>query len=183
MNDYLYRVKGIKVKSLIFEHIFKCYIDDLEMNTEIKKIIDEQGDRQYLTTNVKAQMTEWNMGDMPGFRKLKFIFEKIIEEVSLERQKRAYKIYVGDIWGLKYKSNDYAVEHDHWPALWSFSYYIDPPIDGPKVIFTNTTLENNTKIEIVPENGLMLIFPSYFLHSVEKKEFKGVRYVVSGNGN
>jgi len=77
---------------------------------------------------------------------------------------------------MKYRSGDYALSHDHWPALWSMSYYINPPEDGPSIVFPKSNYQ------VKPVNGLMCIFPAYVKHEVEKKEFEGYRYVVSANG-
>lgn len=177
----MYYVKAKKSQSIINHHVFTCVIEDEDMNNQIISIIDAQGDRQHFSTNVKAQMTEWKMSDKPGFNKLAFIFKEIVKEISYKDHNRDYTISVSDIWGMKYESNNYAKVHDHWPALWSFSYYINPPKDGPKIIFPDTIVDNKV-YELQPEHGMMVIFPAYTKHLVEEKEFSGYRYTVSGNG-
>lgn len=177
----MYYVKGHKAVSSVSHCVFTSIIDDEEMNNQIVSIIDEQGDRQHFTTNVKAQMTEWKMSEKPGFNKIAWIFKEIVKEVSYIGHKRDYSISVGDIWGMKYKSEDFAASHDHWPALWSFSYYIDPPPDGPKIIFPDTIIDNEIMM-VQPEHGMIVVFPSYLQHYVEKKQFTGTRYTVAGNG-
>tara|TARA_B110000285_G_scaffold77003_1_gene88692 strand:+ start:628 stop:1149 length:522 start_codon:yes stop_codon:yes gene_type:complete len=156
--------------------IYGSKIDDEEMNHQIVSVIDEMGDVQKNTTNVKAQMTDWKMADKPGFIKLSYYFREIVKEISLNDHKRVYGMRIKDMWGMKYKSGDYAITHDHWPALWSMSYYINPPENGPNIVFPNS------KYQVKPMNGLMVIFPAYVKHEVEKKEFEGYRYVVSANG-
>lgn len=176
----MYTFKAIKFETKLRYHIFTSILDEKEMNDDIKKIIDEQGDKQKHTTNVKAQMTDWKMSQEPGFNKLSLIFKDVCKEIAYTSHKRKYEVVIGDMWGLKYKSNDFAVTHDHWPAMWSLSYYIEPPLNCPKIIFPDTYIDNKI-LEITPEHGLLIVFPSYLKHYVEKKEFEGVRYVVSAN--
>lgn len=171
------KVHGQKVTTNQEHLIYTCIIDDEEMNRQIVSVIDEIGDVQGNTTNVKAQMTEWKMADKPGFIKLSYIFREIAKEISFNDHKRTYGMRVKDMWGMKYKSGDYANLHDHWPALWSMTYYINPPENGPNIVFPTS------KYQIKPVNGLMCIFPAYVKHEVEKKEFEGFRYVVSANGH
>ncbi len=170
------QVHGQKVTTKQNHLIYTSIIDDEEMNRQIVSIIDEVGDVQGYTTNVKAQMTEWKMADKPGFIKLSYYFREIAKEISFNDHKRTYGMRVKDMWGMKYKSEEYAKSHDHWPALWSMSYYINPPVDGPDIIFTNTNYS------LKPVHGMMCIFPAYVEHGVEKKQFEGYRYVVSANG-
>ena len=175
------QVHGEKVTTNQNHLIYTSIIDDEEMNHQIISVIDDMGDVQKNTTNVKAQMTEWKMADKPGFIKLSWFFREIVKEISFNDHKRTYGLRIKDMWGMKYKSKDYANCHDHWPALWSMSYYISPPENGPSLIFPDTIVDGNV-YSVKPKNGLMCIFPAYIKHEVEKKEFDGYRYVVSANG-
>ena len=176
INEITPTVHGQKVTTNQEHSIYNSIIDDEEMNHQIVSVIDEVGDVQGKTTNVKAQMTEWNMSYKPGFIKLLYYFSEIIKEISFNDYKRTFGMIIKDMWGMKYKSGDYALAHDHWPAVWSMSYYISPPENGPNIVFPNSNYQVN------PVNGLMCIFPAYVKHKVEKKEFEGYRYVVSANG-
>ncbi len=63
MNEiYQHNFKTIKPDS-----IFTSMISNPQMNEDIEKEIRDMGDKQDHKTNVKAQMTEWNMEDKPGF--------------------------------------------------------------------------------------------------------------------
>lgn len=154
---------------------FEVIINDEKMNKDILKIINKQGDRQKYKTNVKAQMTEWRMWKEPGFNKL----SKIILELSLEASKQKYnrKIVpvITNMWGMKYKSEEIAVTHDHWPALWSCAYYINPPEGAPGLFFPEANAERKL------ENGLLVMFDGYIKHGVRPSKYKGYRYVVSAN--
>jgi hypothetical protein len=171
-----YYVKAEKVKGEISSHIFKCVLNNEEMNKKIVQQIDSQGDKQNYKFNVKAQMTDWYMSNKPGFLELQNIVTIVIDQISKEKYgDKKYTPALIDLWGLKYKSNDYAVKHNHMPCLYSFSYYINPPVDGPELSFP----EFNFSVK--PENGMLIIFESWIEHEVIKKSFEGYRYVVSGN--
>jgi len=166
--------KDLPLKS--FLTTFETKLNDPKMDKDIIKVINKQGDRQNHKSNVKAQMTEWRMWDEPGFDKLKNIICEMSIQISQQQYNRKITPMLTDMWGMKYKSEEYAKSHDHWPALWSMSYYINPPVDGPDIIFTNTNYS------LKPVHGMMCIFPAYVEHGVEKKQFEGYRYVVSANG-
>ena len=79
---------------------------------------------------------------------------------------------------MKYKSNEHAVQHDHWPALWSFAYYLNAPKGAPGLYFKEMGDQGGIRNL---EPGLLLMFPGYIRHEVKSTKFKGSRYVVSAN--
>ena len=157
---------------------FETKINDPKMNKEIKKLIDGQGDRQNHKTNVKAQMTEWVMQNQPGFKKLAEIIKQMAIQGSLQLFNRKINPRISDMWGMKYKSNDHTVPHDHWPALWSFAYYLNAPKDAPGLFFPEMGEQGG---ERTLEPGLLLMFKGDIKHAVRQVKFKGYRYVVSAN--
>lgn len=157
--------------------ILEATINNPEMDKNIIKIIDEQGDKQKMLTNVKAQMTEWNVGNKDGFKELVDIIKNLSIKASEIKYKTTINPYIKSIWGMKYKSFDYALPHDHFPATWACVYYINPPKDSPGLYFP----EENKEIEI--HHGKLIIFEGNVLHEVKTKQFEGFRYVVSANIN
>ena len=157
---------------------FETKINDPKMDKEIKKLIDGQGDRQHHKTNVKAQMTEWVMQNQPGFKKLAEIIKQMAIQGSLQLFNRKINPRISDMWGMKYKSNDHTVPHDHWPALWSFAYYLNAPKDAPGLFFPEMGEQGG---ERTLEPGLLLMFKGDIKHAVRQVKFKGYRYVVSAN--
>ena len=157
---------------------YETKINDPKMDKEIKKIIDKQGDRQDHKTNVKAQMTEWVMQNQPGFKKLAEIIKQMAIQGSLQLFNRKINPRISDMWGMKYKSNDHTVPHDHWPALWSFAYYLNAPKDAPGLFFPEMGEQGG---ERTLEPGLLLMFKGDIKHAVRQVKFKGYRYVVSAN--
>ncbi len=153
----------------------EAIINNPEMDKNIIKIINEQGDRQKSLTNVKAQMTEWKLTNLDGFKDLCEIIKDLSIQASEIKYKRKIKPHIVSIWGMKYKSLDYALPHDHFPSTWSCVYYINPPKNSPGLYFP----EENKEIEIC--HGKLIIFEGNVLHEVKKQEFEGFRYVVSAN--
>ena len=157
---------------------YETKINDPKMDKEIKKIIDKQGDRQNHKTNVKAQMTEWRMHNEPGFKQLANISINIAKQVSLDKYKRDVNFKLTNLWGMKYKSEETTIAHDHWPALWSFAYYLNAPKDAPGLFFPDMGEQGG---ERKLEPGLLVMFEGHIKHAVRQVKYKGYRYVVSGN--
>jgi hypothetical protein len=157
---------------------FESKLNEPEMNKQIKKVIDKYGDRQNHKTNVKAQMTEWKMWHEPGFKKLAGIVLDISKQISEARYNRPINAMLDNLWGMKYKSEEIAVSHDHWPSIWSFVYYINAPKGAPGLFFPEMG-EQGGERNIEP--GLLIFFEGHIKHAVRPAKFKGYRYVVSGN--
>ena len=165
-----------KISDLVGSIKSEIYISHIkneeEMNKNIIETIDKEVGKNDYKTNVKAQMTDWEMHNYPGFDRL----SHIINEVGNVLNKNdTYKFKLENIWGCKYKSNEETFDHDHWPNVWSIVYYLYPPENCSELVFT----EFNYSLK--PEHGMLVIFPGYYKHQVIKKPFEGYRYVVSAN--
>lgn len=157
---------------------FEMKLDEPKMEKDIIKVINKQGDKQKHSSNVKAQMTEWIMNDEPGFDLLAKYISNMAKEVSLQQYKRKINPLVKEMWGMKYKSGEQAIPHDHWPAVWSCAYYVNAPKDAPGLFFPEMGDQGG---ERRLEQGLLIMFPGHIKHAVRPKKFKGYRYVVSAN--
>ena len=156
---------------------FETHIKDKSMDNEIKKHINK-GDKINWNSNVKADMTEWTMQSKTSFKKLADIILDMAAKGSKERYNRVIKPVISDMWGMRYKSGERAIMHDHWPALWSFVYYINAPEGAPGLFFKEMGAQGGMR---KLEPGLLIMFPGHTLHEVKPQEFKGYRYVVSAN--
>ena len=123
-------------------------------------------------------MTEWKMWHEPGFKRLADIVLDISRKISVAKYNRPINPMLDNLWGMKYKSEEVAVTHDHWPAIWSFVYYLNAPKDAPGLFFPEMG-EQGGERKIEP--GLLIFFEGHIKHSVRPAKFKGYRYVVSGN--
>ena len=76
-------VNSFTMKS-IMNH-YEVMLDDHKMNEQIIQEIDKQGDKHDHKTNVKADMTDWDMRNKPGFKEIQFVKSKleILDEKKL----------------------------------------------------------------------------------------------------
>ena len=157
--------------------IFESKLDDKKMDQKIIKHIDK-GDKINHKSNVKADMTDWIMQNKTGFKDLAKIILEMSVEGSKQRYNRNINPYITNMWGMRYKSGEQAIMHDHWPALWSFVYYLNAPEGAPGLFFKEMGAQGGMR---KLESGLLMMFPGYILHGVQPQNFKGYRYVVSAN--
>ena len=144
-------------------------------------IIVDRGDEQNHSSNVKADMTDWFM-----HKKYKEFKELSIhaEAVANQMIEDPVAMFTFDCWGAVYRKGDETVIHSHWGNLWSWCYYLKIPNDSPPFRFEDTfQSETNdvTSFDIYPEDDDLLIFPSWFKHSVPKIECDGERIMIAGN--
>ena len=166
-------VNSFTMKS-IMNH-YEIMLDDHKMNEQIIQEIDKQGDKHDHKTNVKADMTDWDMRKKPGFKNLLTITDSIVKDIQHHHFGLKIPLYLKEIWGTKYKSNDETIEHNHYPSSWSFVYYPNEVKGAPGLTFGEAGVERTIK------KGMLLFFHSMLKHSVRKQEFKGFRYCVAGN--
>tara|TARA_Y100000004_G_C8874286_1_gene394694 strand:- start:444 stop:1001 length:558 start_codon:yes stop_codon:yes gene_type:complete len=168
--------KDLPLKSTLTT--FEVILNNPKMDKLIIKEINKQGDKMNHKTNVKAQMTEWQMYNKPGFKDLADIAKTIGGQISKLKYNVDISFSLKNIWGMKYKSGEQAIPHDHWPALWSFAYYVNAPEGAPGLFFPEMGDQGG---ERKLQKGLMVFFQGHIKHSVRPTKFKGYRYVVSGN--
>ena len=141
----------------------------------------QSGDEQNHVSNVKADMTDWFM-----HKKYKEFKELSIhaEAVANQMIEDPVAMFTFDCWGAVYRKGDETVIHSHWGNLWSWCYYLKIPNDSPPFRFEDTFQSGTndvTSFDIYPEVDDLLIFPSWFKHSVPKMECDGERIMIAGN--
>ena len=100
--------------------VLKTYNDWKDLNPLLEKYIRQQGDRIKHRSNIKAQMTEWNMQLEAGGEH----FQKLVDwvrEVSIDSSPVQFIPDCYDCWGAVYRKGEYTQSHDHWPAIWSWT--------------------------------------------------------------
>ena len=100
-----------------------------------------------------------------------------VREISLEISPVQFIPDCYDVWGAVYKKGDYTISHDHWPAIWSWTYYVNVTSQCSPLVFTNTDYK------VQPVNGLLVIFPGWVKHKVLPQENDHERVMVAGNLN
>jgi len=168
------------VKSIVDIYTTHLTIDPTIKDTIIQTIKDE-GDKQNRETNVKASMTDWVMQREPGFVELEQEITSIVNylpKITRPNDTSNFPMEIRNMWGTVYKKNDYTEVHDHWPSIWSGSFYLDIPTDYAGTLFF-PELEYN----IEPITGQLVIFNGNTRHGVKTIKSNGERLVVSFNYN
>jgi hypothetical protein len=182
----------MKYKNTQDDYIFTKMIDDEDMNMRIVNRIADAGDEVYQVTNVKADVTMGNYHTLyPEFRKLADIVEDFCKESTIEmnmdfenhhyrinlpqwRSVAVESLKVNMMCGIRYTSGEVCLPHNHWPAQWAFTYYIDPPEGCSNLVFPTI----GTEIEV--EHGKLIVFQGSTIHETVAKQFEGERFTVSG---
>ena len=135
-------------------------IYNLDVDSRLKNIIIQTGDKQNKKTAVKASMTDWNMREYDAFDNLaKFIETKVSGEVF-------------DIWGALYKKNQYTESHSHKDVTNTFVYFIDVCKECAPLFIDDK--------KIIPENGKLVIFKDE-VHYTSKHKCDHDRIIIAGN--
>ena len=155
--------------------IFTTQLIDPDMSSKIEEEIRKTGDKQDYKTNVKAYMTDWNMADKPGFKELHDYIINTCHYLNSLYYRKTVDLQVSNLWGMIYKKDDYAIVHDHWPALWSGVYYLRAPEGSGDLVFPQL------KQRIQPKDNLFVLFRGDVRHGVEENETDNERICVSFN--
>ena len=143
------------------------------LNPNLHDIILEKA-RGY---NFGAVMTSWNQGFF--IKEFKIISDYVIKIIKQNDTCRPpsppWELELQDLWGQYYKKGDYQISHHHNPLHWSFCYYVNTPKKSSPLVFTNS----NKKI--FPKSGMIVLFPGYLKHHVQKHRGDGIRSIIGGN--
>lgn len=123
---------------------------------------------------------------------LNLLKESINTHVKLycDSVKCNFNSYKMTSWVSWYKENDYAHIHNHGHADISGVYYVQTSGKDGNIFFTSpcpaaeASKIQNDHIECyryIPENGLMLLFPGYLNHGVQRNTTKEDRISISFN--
>lgn len=147
-------------------------VDDLD-NEKLVELILEQGDKKDRKTNVKADMTDWNMTRQPLFKQITDRVEDVVKDWYWTRSGVQLLTNVSACWGAVYRKGDFAVPHAHLPDSYSFVYYPKAEAGCSTLMFKGYNYQ--------PKTGYGVIFPSYLDHMVKPEESDSIRVVVAGN--
>jgi len=78
-------------------------------------------------------------------------------------------------WGVIYNEGDLSETHWHFPCTMSQVYYVNAESNSSPIIFTDLD------VEIVPESGKLITFPSYLMHSIPPLKKYDRRVVIAAN--
>lgn len=123
------------------------------------------------------------------FKDLYPFIKSCISEISLDT-KTEYKLK--GFWVNVNKKHDYNVAHIHSNSAISGCIYLQVDMDSGKIVFRNPTpsvhyqLPNNIEgfyesFKVTPQNGTLVMFPSYLDHYVEENNSDLTRISIAFN--
>lgn len=155
------------------------YPNHQNLNQKLEYDIKSTGDITNRQTYAKAYMTDWKETRFKSFEILsQFVINSYNSYMAHDNVFYSTKD-IKDMWGLVYNKGDYAEEHQHEIRnLYSFIYYVKSSKKSSPLIFTDG-FPFHKKIQ--PENGMLIIFPSYMKHKVPVQKYDEERISVAGN--
>tara|TARA_B100001778_G_scaffold27537_1_gene20124 strand:- start:109 stop:654 length:546 start_codon:yes stop_codon:yes gene_type:complete len=168
-------VIGVNKELPIFSTIPR---DHYHINAKLLPLIEEyrKEHSESITTNVVCNWrSDWHVESDERFNWFNdWILNHVDFLCKYHLQVDNVSFSIANEWLMMYESGDYAKYHDHFPFCLSVIYYVDCDENAAPVVFEN-------QLEVLPENGKLIIFPSSVSHEVNQTE--GRRVVVSMNLN
>ena len=69
-------------------------------------------------------------------------------------------MYVDNFWSAEYTEGNYARKHGHYPSDWAVVYYIEVEENASPLRFAD-------RLDVVPEEGMLVLFPGILEHRVK----------------
>ena len=194
----------MKAHSMFPTPVFECKIDNhKEINLELEKFIHELRDKDMKGLKLSNAGGGWHS---PYFKIsesdiLKTFVKKIFPFIfKIAKDHYAWnctpeKIRITGMWSVINSKNSYNQRHFHPNCNLSAAYYVKAkekcgkikffdPVDQKVMQAPHKTKDTNFSAEAVtftPNEGDLLIFPSYLHHSVEENKSEEERIVISFN--
>lgn len=192
-----------KLYKLFPEPVFKFRIQNYNKhNNDLQKYIYDLYEKDKIGVE-RSNINGWHsrsfdMGDInsPAHKFFKETREYVIEVFKVQGWKYvAEKVRMTEMWAVINKKNNLNVAHTHPNNFLSAAYYVKAPRNSGNIKFISSnsvkkerypkleeaTEFNQSGVEIEPNEGDLLIFPSYLLHEVMKNETDEDRIVISFN--
>ena len=121
--------------------------------------------------------------------------EYIYQQLEIDDR---YRFKFTDSWIMKHVTNDFSPKHWHWNSVISGILYLDVYPDSGKLLLTNDNYNHlfkqtiglkpkyynifNSQVwEISPQNGDLIMFPSFLSHAVTHNQNTRDRYCLAFN--
>ena len=106
---------------------------------------------------------------------------KTIDSVFYDRYSKDYNITAYEKWAHIQQPLENANPHSHHPHTLSFVYYVQIPKGAGDLVFILD--EKVAQIPVTPGEQMLIIFPSWTRHKVNKNLSNDLRISISGNYN
>jgi len=168
-------------------HYVNLHEDTADLNPRLEKFIRKTGDQMKRSTNLKADMTWFNV-ESKEFEELQNIIKPYLAKFfindKIEKTLCMTPEFV-ETWGALYNKDDYTVTHVHEPCKLSWIYYVKVSENtAPLYIHQIVNEEGKREVfQIPPKISDLVMFPSWTPHSVPKQKTDEERICVAGNVN
>ena len=193
-----------KIHKLFPSPIFECQIDNYkELNKDLEKFIynlEKEDTKGVNASNAGGgwHSPYWQIGTTPVAKKFVDSISPVLYEIITKdyawKCKPEQIIFEG-MWSIINRSNSYNLRHFHPNCHLSAAYYVKAkencgkikfydPLDQRLIKAPRKSTQNDLNVEAItftPQEGDLLIFPSYFHHSVEENLSGEDRVVISFN--
>lgn len=133
------------------------------------------GDSKTETSNIDAISSGWHVWEETEVynKLLHRIMDSIATHIPYPDKKFGYKLR--NAWSNVYKKHHYAQNHHHMPCYLSWVYYLKANQYASPLVF------EDLKYSLQPKDDLLVVFPSYVWHKVDKQTDEEDRICLAGN--
>ena len=193
-----------KIHKLFPSPIFECQIDNYkELNKDLEKFIYNLEKEDTKGVNASNAGGGWHspylqIGKTPVAKKFVDSISPVLYEIITKDDAwkcKPEQIIFEGMWSIINRSNSYNLRHFHPNCHLSAAYYVKAkencgkikfydPLDQRLIKAPRKSTQNDLNVEAItftPQEGDLLIFPSYFHHSVEENLSGEDRVVISFN--
>ncbi|MDC0356793.1 TIGR02466 family protein [Candidatus Pelagibacter sp.] len=197
-------MKVSKTHMLFPTPVFECKINDYKkLNFELAKYINELRKKDNKGLKASNAGGGWHspfflISETDVIKKFATKIYPFIYEIATEHYSwncTPDKIKITGMWSVINKKNSYNVRHFHPNCNLSAAYYVKAKKNCGKIKFFDPTdqkamqspfkkklnILSSEVADFTPEEGDLLIFPSYLHHSVEQNLSEDERIVISFN--
>jgi len=196
-------MKEYKIYRLFSSPIFNFRPENYnELNTELEEYILDLK-KKYKNGQIKSNRGGWHSPffdltkDSPA-KKFLLVAQKFTREVIVNEMGWKYnvdKVKISPMWSIINKKGSFNIQHNHPNAYLSAAYYVRYPKNSGNIKFYDPKEQKNIRYpkiknytdlsaaitEITPNEGDLLIFPSYLYHSVGENLSEKDRIIISFN--
>ena len=193
-----------KIHKLFPSPIFECQIDNYkELNKDLEKFIynlEKEDTKGVNASNAGGgwHSPYWQIAKTPIAKKFVDSVSPVLYEIITKDYAwkcKPEQITFEGMWSIINRSNSYNTRHFHPNCHLSAAYYVKAkencgkikfydPLDQRLIKAPRKSIQNDLNVEAItftPQEGDLLIFPSYFHHSVEENLSGEDRIVISFN--
>ena len=162
-----------------FYSVRKQLEDEFNKFPDTKNEINQSEYQKFYTNRQK---------DRPGLtQKFTNIISKevqnLVSDINKNSDIKIKDLTVKDVWSVTYQTGDYQSIHNHGSTGLSGLLFLDSPIDGPNLTivqpYNNWITDTTRSLSAKFEEGAIVVFPSFLLHSSDPNRSHRQKRVIS----